>query len=42
MPYHDDKQKPKKFFGFEIGDSVTYLIVAILVIVFVRQVSVLF
>ncbi|MDO9476522.1 MAG: hypothetical protein Q8S94_10770 [Pseudohongiella sp.] len=35
-------EKPKKFFGFEISDTITYVIVIILVIVFIRQVSVLF
>ncbi|MDX1490772.1 MAG: hypothetical protein R3332_05760 [Pseudohongiellaceae bacterium] len=42
MANNGGKKEPKKFFGFEVGDSVTYLIVAILVVIFVRQVSVLF
>lgn len=41
MP-NDNKQKPKKFFGFEVSDTVSYLIVAILAIIFVRQVLALF
>ncbi|MDP1933202.1 MAG: hypothetical protein Q8L60_17265 [Gammaproteobacteria bacterium] len=39
---YNKEQKPKKFFGMEVGDSVTYIIVAILAIIFIRQVSVLF
>jgi len=35
-------QNPKKFFGFELGDSVTYVIDVVLVIIFIRQVMVLF
>lgn len=35
-------QKPKKFFGMTISDSVTYVIIAILTIIFIRQVVVLF
>lgn len=42
MAYKDDNKKPKKFFGFELGDSATYVIVAILLVVFIRQVSALF
>ena len=42
MSFNHNEQKPKKFFGFEVGDSVTYIIVAILLIIFIRQVSVLF
>lgn len=42
MSYNDKQQKPKKFFGMEVGDSITYIIVAILLITFIRQVSVLF
>lgn len=34
--------KPKKFFGFEISDTISYVIVIVLVIIFIRQVSVLF
>ena len=42
MSFNHNEQKPKKFFGFEVGDSVTYIVVAILLIIFIRQVSVLF
>lgn len=38
----DNGDKPKKFFGFEVSDTVTYLVVFILAIIFIRQVSVLF
>lgn len=38
----DKKDSSKKFFGFEVSDTVTYLVVAILAIIFIRQVSVLF
>jgi hypothetical protein len=34
--------KPKKFFGFELSDSITYVIVVVLAIIFIRQVMVLF
>jgi len=34
--------KPRKFFGFDVSDTVTYLIIIILAIIFIRQVSVLF
>jgi len=34
--------KPRKFFGFEVSDTVTYIIVVILAIIFIRQVMVLF
>ena len=42
MSFNNDEQKPKKFFGLEVGDSLTYIIVALLLIIFIRQVSVLF
>jgi len=35
-------EKPKKFFGFELSDSITYVIVVVLAIIFIRQVMVLF
>ena len=38
----DDKPKNKKFFGLELSDGVTYVIVIILALIFIRQVSVLF
>jgi hypothetical protein len=34
--------KPKKFFGFEMGDTVSYIIVIVLAIIFIRQLMVLF
>ncbi len=34
--------KPKKFFGFEVSDTVSYIIIVILAIIFIRQVMVLF
>jgi hypothetical protein len=36
---HTDK--PKKFFGFEVSETVTYLVVIVLAIILIRQVSVL-
>ena len=42
MNHNNNEQKPKKFFGFEVGDSVIYIIVALWLIIFIRQVSVLF
>ncbi|WP_339866199.1 hypothetical protein [Pseudohongiella nitratireducens] len=39
----DDKpNKPKKFFGFEVSDTVTYIVIAVLFVIFIRQVWVLF
>ncbi|MEX1197475.1 MAG: hypothetical protein WEB57_06420 [Pseudohongiellaceae bacterium] len=37
-----DTDKPGKFFGFEVSDTVTYIVVIVLAIIFIRQVSVLF
>ncbi len=37
---NEDGDKPKTFFGFEIGDGVVYGIVIILTLIFIRQVSV--
>lgn len=37
-----DTGKSKKFFGLKLGDGVTYIIVIILALIFMRQVSVLF
>lgn len=34
--------RPKKFFGFQVSDTVTYLVVIVLAIIFIRQVSMLF
>jgi hypothetical protein len=36
------EDKPKKFFGFEVSDTISYVVVAILAIIFVRQVMALF
>lgn len=41
MSGNQDK-KPKKFFGLEISDTLVYIIIAILGIIFIRQVIVLF
>ena len=42
MSSNDKDQKPKKFFGMEVSDTLTYVIVFILALIFIRQVSVLF
>ena len=42
MSGSNQDQKPKKFFGMTVSDSVTYIIIAILAIIFIRQVLVLF
>jgi hypothetical protein len=50
MSFDDDDQgsqdktqnKSKKFFGLELGDGITYIIVIVLALIFIRQVSVLF
>lgn len=42
MAKSDQEQKPKKFFGLEVSDTITYVIIAILTIIFIRQVAVLF
>lgn len=34
------KDKPKAFFGLEIGDGAVYAVVIILTLIFIRQVSV--
>ncbi|MFT6092254.1 MAG: hypothetical protein ACJA2Q_000136 [Pseudohongiellaceae bacterium] len=34
-----DDDKPKKFFGFEVGDSLTYGVVVLLTIIFVYQIA---
>ena len=35
-----NENKPKTFFGLELGDSVVYTIVIILTLIFIRQVVV--
>ena len=35
-------EKPKKFFGFEVSDTISYVVVVVLAIIFVRQVMALF
>ena len=35
-----DKNKPKTFFGLELGDGAVYAVVVILTLIFIRQVSV--
>ena len=42
MSSNDKDQKSKKFFGMEISDTLTYVIVVILAIIFIRQISVIF
>ena len=42
MAERNQEQKPKKFFGMTVSDSVTYIIIVILTIIFIRQVAVLF
>jgi len=37
---NNDGDKPKTFFGFEIGDGLVYGIVIVLALIFIRQVSV--
>lgn len=39
---NNKNDKPKKFFGFEVSDTVSYIIIVILAIIFIRQVMVLF
>ncbi len=38
----DKDRKPRKFFGMEVSDTLTYVIPFILALIFIRQVSVLF
>jgi hypothetical protein len=35
----NDDDKPRTFFGFEVGDSLTYGIVIVLTIIFIYQVT---
>jgi hypothetical protein len=42
MSSNDKDQKPKKFFGMEISYTLTYVIVLLLTIIFIRQVAALF
>lgn len=35
-------EKPKKFFGLEVSDTISYVVVIVLAIIFVRQVIALF
>jgi len=42
MAGNDEDPKPKKFFGIEVSDTMTYIVIAVLAIIFIRQVSVLF
>lgn len=37
-----DTDKTKKFFGFEVSDTITYIIVIVLALIFIRQLSALF
>ncbi|ALO45838.1 hypothetical protein [Pseudohongiella spirulinae] len=38
----NDQDKPKKFFGFEVSDTISYIVVVILALIFIRQVMQLF
>ena len=42
MSESERDQKPKKFFGMTVSDSITYVIIVILTLIFIRQVAVLF
>jgi hypothetical protein len=42
MSANGQDHKPKKFFGLTVSDSMTYVIIVILTIIFIRQVAVLF
>lgn len=42
MSAQKNGDKPKKFFGFEVSDTITYIIVVVLAIIFIRQVMALF
>lgn len=33
----NDDEKPKTFFGFEVGDGVTYGVVVVLALIFIYQ-----
>jgi len=39
---NNNDQKPNRFFGLEMGSSVTYIIVGVLLVIFIVQVSKLF
>lgn len=36
------EDKPKKFFGFEVSDTISYVVVVVLAIILIRQIMVLF
>lgn len=36
------ENKPRKFFGFEVSETISYVVVVVLAIIFVRQVMALF
>tara|TARA_Y100001951_G_C11254825_1_gene248721 strand:- start:374 stop:526 length:153 start_codon:yes stop_codon:yes gene_type:complete len=38
----NNEDKPKKFFGFQVSDTVSYIVVVILALIFIRQVMQLF
>ncbi|MEX0619905.1 MAG: hypothetical protein WDZ76_00245 [Pseudohongiellaceae bacterium] len=38
----DDSKQSRRFFGMEVSNTVTYVIVVILALIFVRQAVVLF
>ena len=37
---HDDNKPTTTFFGMEMGTTITYVIVGILVLVFIKQISI--
>ena len=39
---NNKSDKPKTFFGLKVSDTVTYVIVVVLAIIFIRQVMALF
>ena len=38
----NNEDKPKNFFGFQVSDTVSYIVVVILALIFIRQVMQLF
>lgn len=40
--HSDNNNKGRKFFGFEVSNTVVYVLVAVLAIIFVRQILVAF
>lgn len=38
----ENGKKNRKFFGFEVSETVTYIVVIVLALIFIRQVAMLF